>query len=227
MTQVTLRPADGTTWTVPDGVFSVQLDGTGNGGSGGVNTSGEGGGGSGAFSSVISLSVSPGDVLTIDWGTVGSPGNASTPIWISKTGSQPANTSQGCLVDSAGAAGTGTTAFGAGGLAANCIGDVKNNGANGIIGSVPQARGGAGASPGTASGPGTQGSGATPPAGAGSGGTIGVNGTDATDDGCGGGGGGPGGGNAGMGKAGKIVITYTVSPSGYPLGFGFGSLLGA
>ena len=226
MTTQTLRPANGTTFTVPAGVTSIQIDATGNGGSGGVNTSGQGGGGSGAFSRVNALSVTPGGTLTINWGTVGTPSNASTPIWISKTGSQPASVSQGCLVDSAGAAGNGTTGAGTGGLAANCIGDVKNDGASGALGSIPQSRGGAGATPGTASGPGTAGSGITGVNGAGSGGTVGVNGTDATGDGCGGGGGGPGGGTSGAGKSGFIVLTYTAVVA-FPAGFGFGNILGS
>lgn len=225
-TTVTLRPADGNSYQIPaGGITSIKAELTGNGSCGGVNTAGQGGGGSGAFSSVLSLSVNSGDVLTINWGSVGTPGNPATPIWISKTGSQPANTSQGCLVDSAGAAGTGTTIGGTGGLAANCIGDVKNDGAAGANGSVPQSRGGGGASPGTASGPGTPGSGRTGATGAGDGGTTGVNGSNATQDGCGGGGGGPGA-VSGNGFAGKIVITYTLPAGEFSPGFGFGSILG-
>jgi len=208
-TTVTLRPADGNSWTIPAGVTVVQLDTTGNGCAGGVNSAGQGGGGSGAFSSVTALPVTPGGFLTFNWGNVGTPGNASTPVWVSKTGSQPTNTSQGCLADSAGAAGTGSTIGGTGGLAANSIGDVKNDGANGVNGSVPGSRGGGGANPGTASGPGTSGTAATGATGAGNGGTgAGANGTDATGDGCGGGGGGPSA-TSGAGKAGKVVITYT------------------
>lgn len=224
-TSVTLTSADGTTWTVPAGVTSLQGDITGNGSCGGVNANGEGGGAGGAFSRVAALSVTPGSTITINWGSVGTPGNAATAIWFSKTGSQPTSVSEGGLADGGGAAGNGITTPATGGLAANSIGDTKNDGGSGAVGSVPQLRGGGGGAPGTLAGSGASGSGITGATGAGNGGANTANGTNATQPGCGGGGGGPNGGNSGNGAAGQIVFTYT-AVLGFGLGLGFGSLLG-
>lgn len=207
-TITTLRASDGvSTWTVPDNVYLLQGDNTGNGSCGGVNTGGEGGGGGGAFSRTT-IAVTPGQVITLDFGSVGVRGGAATPVWWSLTGSQPTNVSEGCLADSAGAAGNGTTASASGGRAANCIGTLKNDGGDGAFGTSPL-RGGGGGNPGTADGAGASATGQTGATGAGDGGSSTQNGTDAAGDGCGGGGGGPSGGNSGVGKGGKIVFTYT------------------
>ena len=212
-TVVILRPADGTTFVVPSGVFFIKIKATGNGGSGGVVSSfSEGGGGGGAFSSVLIFAVSPGDILTINWGAVGALGVDSTDVWISKTGSIPASVADGCLAASgkAGAVTSGAPgAGGQGGQAANCIGDVKNSGGNGANGISTQGRGGGGGGPGTESGAGPNGNNTSAVTGGGAPGTnSAADGGNPTDDGGGGGGGGSLA-NSKQGRAGKIVLEYT------------------
>lgn len=70
-----------TTWTVPDGVYSITVSGCGGGGSGGggdggANYNGPGGGGGGSNLISSSYSVLPAQVLNI---TVGAGGQAAPP----------------------------------------------------------------------------------------------------------------------------------------------------
>lgn len=219
MPTVTLRPADGDTWTNTLG-SPLYIGVTGNSSGGGVNTGGQAGGGGGAYKYVNALVVPLGATLTINWGTPGSPGNAATDLWISKTGATPTTPSEGCLAPGGGAAATGARLpGGTGGLHANGIGDGGNNGGDGGSGHVT-GRGGGGGGPGTADGPGGTGGNATTIAG----GAAGLDGSGNVAGGVGGGagqngqagqraGGGSGGGAASMtsasGVAGQIDIVFT------------------
>lgn len=67
-------------WTVPTGVdtISVVTVGGGGGGGGDNNVNGKGGGGGGALAYVNSISVTPGETLTVGVGTSGQPGIVPT-----------------------------------------------------------------------------------------------------------------------------------------------------
>ena len=82
------------TWTVPQNVYSIYVDGApaggGGGGSGGcpattsntvsAGSAGGGGGGAGNFAQNFQISVTPGTVLTINIGGMGVGGTAGTPL---------------------------------------------------------------------------------------------------------------------------------------------------
>jgi len=120
-----------TTWTVPEGVFSISITGCGGagpggGGDGGANYNGPGAGGGGANLITSTYSVTPGQVLNI---TVGAAGVA--PSFNAQTGTdgQPTTVS-GTGVSFATGAGTA----GAGYYAGRAVG-IGANGANN--GSIP------------------------------------------------------------------------------------------
>lgn len=139
--EMVLSPWDGTVyWTVPVGVSSLNVVGTGGGGGGGdravssPNYYGGGGGGGGGMSITPSLAVSAGQVLTLvaGWGGdnpnggAGSPGGDSTivrsgtTLWRAKGGN-------------GGSVASGTTpgSGGSGGSATNGIGTTRYSGGRG------------------------------------------------------------------------------------------------
>jgi hypothetical protein len=227
------------TYTIPAGVTAIQIECWGGGGSGGGaatanNSTGKGGGG-GAYARLNTLSVVPGQTVTI---TVGVGGNG-----VSANSGNPGGNSlvvyNGITVALSVGGGAGTTAGGNnggvannGGSGGNCIGDVVNNGGSGGGGGFGGG-GGGGGSAGT-NGQGDNGgtAGSTINAGAGSGGAGGTsgggnggnggaylanNGSAGSAPGGGGGGaksGEDGAGNrsGGAGGAGRVVITYCVLP---------------
>lgn len=120
-----------TTWTVPEGVYSITCTGCGGagpggGGDGGANYNGPGAGGGGANLITASYSVIPGTVLSITVGAAGTP-----PTFSAQTGSNGIPTSvSGTGVNFLTGAGTA----GAGYYAGRAVG-IGANGANN--GSIP------------------------------------------------------------------------------------------
>ncbi len=204
-------------WVVPSGVTSVVVEAWGGGGAGGGSTNagfliarGGAGGGGGAYAS-STLTVTPGNTLTIvvadaAAGQTGATGNAGARSFVGPD-TNPANAQ---VLAAGGSGGTGNTsggspAGGAGGTVAASVGDTRVAGANGTNGAtgfgISSGAGGAGAQGG--------GSGGAPIS------TLG--GTSDGNPGAapGGGGGGArtsqnGGSRAGgAGGAGRVVLTFT------------------
>lgn len=132
-----------TTWTVPDGVYSISITGCGGAGpggsgDGGANYNGPGGGGGGANLITSTYSVTPGTVLDITVGAAGTP-----PTYDSQTGSNGIPTSVTgtgvSFLTGAGGAGRGYYSGAAGGAGADgansggvpTAGTSTNGGANG------------------------------------------------------------------------------------------------
>jgi hypothetical protein len=153
-----------TTWTVPDGYTAISIEGEGPGGSGGNGsaTLKGGAGGGGAYSKLNSLAVSPGEQYEV----IVAAGGSSTACQVKRL-------SDNVVVWKADYGINGTNgnpaADGAGGQAANCIGDVKTSGQNGGVSGIdnggngaPPLGGAGGAGPGAVAGasPGGGGSGA-------------------------------------------------------------------
>lgn len=123
--------ADGT-WTAPQGVTNISIEGWGGGGAGAGNTAastdGEGGGGGGAYAKINSFTVTPGTGYATDLGagaagTTGQNVNGSDTTFNSTT-----------MVADAGSGGsndTGGNGGGAGGTTAGSTGDVEYAGGTG------------------------------------------------------------------------------------------------
>ncbi len=187
-------------WTVPEGVYVISAVAIGGGGEGegdNTTTSGAGGGG-GALAYRNNIYVTPGEVLDIFVGSTqnksvnSQAGNTGTSNYIRRVSSSE------ILLLAAGGVGGGVTsagASGAGGSAANCIGDIAFSGAAGSSNNVSTGgNGGAAAGySGNGNTGGTSGSGASTPgnAGAGGGGVgiygLGISGTVNTLEGGSGG----------------------------------------
>ena len=231
ITQIVLT--SGTSWTVPDDfdpnsntVECIEGGTDGNKGQNGrlaskAPTGGDGGdsGAGGRFQGINNFQVNPGDVCTINIGASagGSTGHSApspkNPTWISKTGSIPTITSDGCSASTA-----------------SPVGDYGNNGGPAQTGSSNSgSTGGSGKAGGGAGGRNGAGSGATPGAmtvpwdggiGPGTGGAAGGVGGAASNYGGGGGSGKGGNGpntagsNGGAGTQGVIVIRYTPRAQG-------------
>jgi hypothetical protein len=109
-----------TTWTVPSGITSIQVEcyGAGGGGSitGGVKSSGGGGGG---YAKVYTLSVTPGQIVYVNVGAGGAAA-AGGNSWVNKvSNAQPTVTTSGCC-----ATGGGSGVSGNGTVGGNLVGDV-------------------------------------------------------------------------------------------------------
>lgn len=193
-----------TTWTCPEHVISVQVEGWGSGAGGGAGGgNGGNGGGGGAYSIVYEYPVTPGNNYTV---TVGVGGAANF---------------DGAVTEFDGGASFqadyGKTA-GTGGSGPGSTGDLKYSGGDGGAGDVLGGGGGGGSSAGPAAdgGNGTAGSGTTGGAGGtaptdggagGAGGNITVNGVAGTAPGGGGGGEGAGA-TGGAGANGRLILSY-------------------
>ncbi len=208
------------TFTVPAGIYCIQVEAWGGGGRGG-NTSGDGaagGGGGGAYSRSI-VTVTPGSSYTVNIGQGSSSTSAGGDTWFS-----PGTVSNALALAKGGSSVNTSTQGGAGGAASGGVGDVKfdgGNGANAYFGTGTDYGGGGGSSAGTDAmgnytNTTTQGStGATAPTGGGSGGNgrYSSDGNGTTGSGPGGGGGGAvrnGGTNffGGDGADGKVSISW-------------------
>lgn len=211
------------TFTVPAGVTSIRVQAWGRGGSGAARqgmsppppTSGPplyfggGGGGGGAYAE-STLSVTPGEVYDVYFNPSGG-----------QSGFGIAAKEQDLVLAAGGA--SGTLSGGAGGSAANSVGQIKYSGGQGANYTGPAnataANGGGGGGSATPSGNGTDASGSTGGAGQGAGGNGGGDGqagTAGTAPGGGGGGGGsvsfgliPG----GTGGAGQVVVSWGAAPA--------------
>ena len=205
----TYSTAGTTTWTVPPGVTSITVDARGAGGAGGGSTSpvtgslGGAGGGGGAYAS-STLSVTPGQQLTIvvpgqAAGASGAAGANGSPAFVG-----PDAVSANALVRAAGgsggAANTGVSPTGAeGGTVAASVGTTRTAGTNGGAGGLNSGAGGAGAQTGGAGGAAVtsstvNGNAGSPPGGAGSGSRTRSNGNIR---------------RGGNGAAGSVVVSYT------------------
>lgn len=219
----TYSTAGTTTWTVPPGVTSITVAARGAGGAGGGSNSpttgarGAAGGGGGAYA-LSTLSVTPGQQLTIvvpgqAAGALAAAGANGSPAFVGPD-AVPANALVRAAGGSGGAANTagGSPAAGAGGTAAASVGTTRTAGTNG----------GAGAT--TSNNNAVSGAGG---AGANSGGAGGASVTSVTNTGPGNAGTASGGGGSGSrsrqnaalsqtggnGAAGSVVITYTAPGS--------------
>lgn len=218
-TQVVISTAGTSSWTVPAGVTSIQIEVIGGGQSGWIATTNNGGAG-GDYSKKNALAVTPGDALNYQVGAGGASGTQTTALngtdsWLKDAGgtiralAQGGGSTTGNVGDTShtgGAAGVGQ----GGGAGA---GGPNGNGNSGVTASTTGGSGdaGSGGAGGTAA---TAGSAGTEFGSAGSGG--GGGGSATTNGGSGGAAGGGGGGaktghNAGKGGTGLLVITYTAS----------------
>lgn len=224
------------TWTAPAGVTAVQVECWGGGGGGGGDDStrgGGGGGGGGAYSKKNTVTVTPGNTYQVIVGAAGSAGSDGADGGAG--GDSKFNTTD-CVAKggTGGKGGQNNGTKGTGGAAASGTGDTKYSGGDGGAGDgyaddSETAGGGGGSSAGTvangnnggnASGNTAGNGGAAPTGGAagGNGGTHENNGSDGSTPGGGGGGSGSrqGGGGSlsgGAGKAGKVILTYTATPT--------------
>ena len=108
----------------------------------------------------VTLTVSPGDVLTIQSGSGGTTGTGTepTPSWVSTTPFPPGGPGSGCLAAAGNNSGPGIADGGAGALLSACVGDIAypgGDGADGVAysaGEGPSGSGGGGAGSLTGSG---------------------------------------------------------------------------
>ena len=153
---VTFTPADTSPWIVPDGVRKIVIGATGAGGKGADVTSApnSGGGGGGGAWSGSELTVTPGQPVYFNV-----PADNSSDAWLNiDADEEPADASDGVLAES-GKTGT-MAAGGAGGAAANGVGQTRYSGGTGYFQSPnPNALNGFGAMPASITGPGADGSG--------------------------------------------------------------------
>jgi hypothetical protein len=141
---------DGNSWTVPAGVFQITVECWGAGGGGGqaqnLNTS-RGGGGGGAYAKKNTFAVTPGTSYNYSIGIGGSGNNTSGnagPTWFNTT----------TFVYAQGGVNNARNNNGAsGGLAANCVGDVKYSGGTGANRTGSPGNGGGGGAGAGSSGP--------------------------------------------------------------------------
>jgi large repetitive protein len=213
----TYSTAGSTTWTVPAGVTSITVEARGGGGAGGGSTNagtgvarGGAGGGGGAFAS-STLSVTPGQQLTIvvpgqASGSSGASGANGSPAFVGPDG----NSANALVRAAGGSGGAGNTsgntpAGGAGGTVAGSVGTTRTAGANGADGAsgfgISSGAGGAGAQSGGTGGAGigtvggtANGNAGNPPGGAGGGSRTSQNGGSQT---------------GGSGAVGRVVISYS------------------
>jgi hypothetical protein len=197
------------TFTVPSGVTSITIHSVGGGASGnsGVSIGGTGfTGGAGGYYAAASLTVSPGDTITVNVGVGGVVGmfgeTAGGDSWASNTGAAPSSTSQGCLAPGGlSITSVVATTYLAGGSSPSPL--FGNGGGAGGGGT-----GAAVANNGTNSSGSTGGAGGTGDIGnGGNGGNSGSAGSNGSGIGAGGGGGGFGG-TSGNGANGQVVITW-------------------
>lgn len=222
-----------TTWTVPDGVFSISVLAVGGGGAGywgspPANTFNRGGGG-GALAYVNGISVTPGEVLTITSGDRGinlTPGTAGTSGGYSDV--QRANGTVLCRANG-GTASTGSTA-GPGGTVHTGTGGVGGNGSTTTVSGFGAGGGGAGGYSGKGGNGGSSGTFPSTPGngvGGGGGGGAGYKITSGTTGAAAGGRGGGvgiyGEGTSGLGG----VPTLSSAPPGNPGSGGSGETYGA
>lgn len=207
------------TFVVPAGVTSLTVSVWGGGGRGGERTSivgfgaGEGGGGGGGAYSMQTISVTPGQTLTLNVGNGSNNTSSGGDSWLSTTA-----TVSGAIVLAKGgnSVPTNNTNGASGGSAAIGIGSTRYSGGNGAnaAGNNP---GGGGSSAGSgANGTNaTNQNGAIAPLSGGNGGTGATNGNNGSSPGGAGGGGKRScivlctGGGAGNGAAGQVIITCT------------------
>jgi hypothetical protein len=211
MAQDKYQSAGSFNWVCPAGVFEIQVECWGGGGTGstGVSYGGYGGGG-GAYAKKNVINVFPG---------------VSYPLVVGGVSGDSYFINTSTVLAKGGASGEGI----AGGQAGSCVGDVKYSGGNGNVNSGSSGGGGGGGAggPDGAGVNGTIASGST--GGAGGPGDAGLGGAAGTDNAKGGGGGRggnsgaagqnggkPGGGGggggrttAGVGAPGQVIITYT------------------
>ena len=230
------------TWTVPDGVTSIQVAATGGGGGGGGGGQGYVGGASGGNGGIVTvtLAVSPGDVVDLDIGGGGGVGGFGTGGGFGGGGGGGGSTNVAVnggpspLIIAGGAGGGwGDVTYGVNGGDGNGgDSDTANGGgfggANGIGGNPGTSFGPGGGGPGAGGngngGPGAAGSRnggnilgglAGAGTGSGSGGSTGRNCTGGGGGGYGGGGGGNGnGGGGGGGSTGPAGAIFTVAANG-------------
>jgi len=236
-TTQTYNSAGTSTFIVPKGVTTINVQAWGGGGCSGYNTSGRarGGGGGGAYTEGI-MSVTPGASITIVVGAGGIYNNNNT------TTDNGGTTSVGTLVANGGSrgvignniavnGGTGGTVSTNPGVVTSFLSFAGGNGGNGYVAGDNGGGGGGGASASSA-GAGDPGSNGTAGGGGGTGGTGTAGGGDggrgADNDGRpnsadgtapGGGGGGRGdySGSDRNGAVGQVIITWTI-PAGYCIG---------
>lgn len=205
-------------WTVPAGVTlltSIECWGPGAGG-GTLIAGGGGGGGGGEYAITNSVAVTPGNVHKFFIDTSPAAGANGQATYFKQTSSSTK------LCDAEPGSTTATATGGAGGTGG--VGDTTYAGGAGGNGSGSDAGGGGGSSAGTGAVGGaglngvlnTGGNGGTAPAGGadgGNGGNAGANGSAGSNYGGGGGGCGDVTHTGGAGTQGKIVLTYTITPS--------------
>lgn len=187
------------TWTAPAaGTVQATLYGSG---AGGQSVSGGltagRGGGAGCKSVTNSFSVENGEVLTI---TKAAAVAADTNGNFSSVARQAGTVLCKAVGGIRGSSGGVTVTTG-------CVGDTITVGGAGVASPDDEAGGRGGHAPGESNG--------------------GAAATAGTAPGGGGGGNNSGSTVAGGGAAGRVDLVFTPAPTGYPLGFGFGSLLGA
>lgn len=147
MTTVFITTTGSSTWTVPAGVTSLQVECIG-GGAGGYTQSVSdygAGGGAGAYAKTNAVSVTPGQTVYLFVGTGGAANTAGADTWANKTANTaPASTTDGALAKGGAAATSTGTVGGAGGAAASCVGNTSSSGGSGGDCSSPSAIGGGG-----------------------------------------------------------------------------------
>ncbi len=212
---IALRPQLYYTYTVPAGVYSLQVEVWGGGGRGGSRTSSGvcGGGGGGAYSRSV-MAVTPGQVIPYSLGLGSSTTAAGGDAWFSSPSTLMAKGGNSVADNSA----TGAV----GGAASSGVGQVRYSGGDGASGVTGSYGGGGGSSAGTAANgnAGSGSAGGTAPAGGGNGGNGATSNGNAGTAGSAPGGGGGGarrgnnGGtvNGGAGANGQIIITPQTTP---------------
>ena len=202
-------------YTVPAGVYSLQVEVWGGGGRGGsCTTNGVGGGGGGGAYSRSVMAVTPGQIIPYSLGLGSSTIAAGGDTWFS---------SPSTLMAKGGGSVADNTLTGAtGGAASSGSGQIKYSGGDGASGVTGSYGGGGGSSAGTAAignaGSGSTSTGGTAPAGGGNGGNGATsNGNGSAGNIPGGGGGGARRGNTGSytggaGANGQITITPQITP---------------
>ncbi len=190
------------TWTVPQGVYSVKVEAIGAGGGGGSFT-GSGGGG-GAYAVKRNITVTPGSVISVNIGTGGAPSTAgtdttfNTSVVVAKGGSagvdssgsqtlggQAASSTPTAGAFSGGRGGARDTSYNSGGAGGGAASYLGAGGDSGGVGAQKGGAGGGGGGGGSAGGNSATGGapgggndlgvgGGTPPTGSGSNGGSGV-----------------------------------------------------
>lgn len=204
-------------WTVPENVTSISAVTIGAGGGGRATTSGGGGGGGGALAWAAQISVTPGEVLTVEIGR----GGAASGTTAGTGGTTTIKRGGTVLLSAGGGAGASSLTGGLGGVGGGSERDGGGDGGNGGTGAIAVGGGGGGAGGYSGSGGAGGSQGATTAVGAaGSSATGGAGGGGASGGSSNGGAGGGGVGLIGIGSNGDGGV---VSSSIYGLGGGAGS----